>query len=473
MESEKELAGYATKLRYRDLPDTSVSVIKNMVLTVLGTTIAGAAEEGCKAMVDLVREWGGKEEATIFVYGGKAPAHNVAAANSVMARALDFCDAMSPGIHLGSSVVPTAYAIAELMAGCSGEDFIAHLAAATELAARINAVSDYDGFDPTGVCGVFAATVVAGRMLGLNPEQMLHALALAFNRAGGSFQSNVDGALAVRVIQGFVSQNGIICAQLAKRGISGPRNFLKGIYGYLHLYGRASCRPVEMTKGLGEVFRLNDIIFKKYPSCGCTLASTDAALDLIGKENFRPEHILRVDIRVSPYAYKLAGHPFELGENLKVNAQFSIQYCIANALIRKTSKLVHFDKISVMDEKVLELIKKIYVHEDINLGVPGIKTDKNTTHLSVKMKVTTLDGNVYYKAVDLPRGNPVRPLSNAEHFERFYDCISYSKYLISNDRAAALCSRADGLEKVSDVRTMIPLLMQTENEFPEEGKERS
>ena len=59
---------------------------------------------------------------------------------------------------------------------------------------------------------------------------MLHALALAFNKSGGSFQCNIDGTLAVRVIQGFVSQNGIICAQLAKRGITGPENFIEGIY---------------------------------------------------------------------------------------------------------------------------------------------------------------------------------------------------------------------------------------------------
>lgn len=66
----------------------------------------------------------------------------------------------------------------------------------------------------------------------------MNALALAFNKSGGSFQSNIDGSLAVRVIQGFVSQGGIICAQLAQRGVTGPKNFLKGIYGYFHLYAK-------------------------------------------------------------------------------------------------------------------------------------------------------------------------------------------------------------------------------------------
>ena len=90
----------------------------------------------------------------------------------------------------------------------------------TEVASRLNAVSVYDGFDPTGVCTIFGAAAIAGRILGLDAKQMKDALALAFNKAGGSMQSNIDGSLAVRVIQGFVSQSGIVCAQLAQDGIS-------------------------------------------------------------------------------------------------------------------------------------------------------------------------------------------------------------------------------------------------------------
>jgi 2-methylcitrate dehydratase PrpD len=56
-------------------------------------------------------------------------------------------------------------------------------------------------------------------------------------------QSNIDGSLAVRMIQGFTSQNGIMAAQLARIGMTGPRNFLDGIYGYFHLYAKDRCLP--------------------------------------------------------------------------------------------------------------------------------------------------------------------------------------------------------------------------------------
>ncbi len=463
MEAERVLASYAVEAEYNDLPGESIDIVKNVILSVLGTTMAGATAEGCEAVVNQVREWGGREEATILLHGGKVPAHNAVLANSVMARSLDFCDAMSPGIHIGSSAVPTALATAELTGRCSGKDFLTSILVGTEIAARINEVSDYDGFDPTGVCAIFAAATVAGRILRLNSQQMLHALALAFNRAGGSFQSNIDGALAVRVIQGFVSQGGIICAQLARRGITGPRNFLEGIYGYFHLYAKDRYDPRAIVSDFGKRFEMNKTIFKKYPSCGCTLASTDAILDLMKEKNLSADHVAHMDIRVSPYAFKLAGHPFELGDNPKVNAQFSIQYCVGNALLRGDSKLGHFDETCIRDHQVLELVKKIHVSADPTLGVSEGPEAPNSTHLSVRMDVMTTEGAVYRKAVDIPRGNPRRPLKAEEHVERFQDCVHYARKPLPKANVQRLIEMIARLEDMEDVRSLIPLLLPSES----------
>ena len=163
--------------------------------------------------------------------------------NATMCRALDFCDAMAPGPHIGAALFPAALAAAELAGGCSGEEFLTALVAGAELSSRFNlSEAQYDGFDPTGIVVVFSAAAAASRILGLTTEQTLHALALAFNRCGGSFQSHVDGSLGVRIVQGWVAQAGVQCAQMAQRGITGPDNFLNGHYGFAHLYGRGTPR---------------------------------------------------------------------------------------------------------------------------------------------------------------------------------------------------------------------------------------
>lgn len=117
MDVEETLVEYILNTHFNDLPEQAIEIGKTLISTVLGTTIAGATSAGCEAVLDQVNEWGGSKQATILIYGGQTPAHNAALINSMMARALDFCDGMVPGIHLGSTCVPTALAAAELTGG--------------------------------------------------------------------------------------------------------------------------------------------------------------------------------------------------------------------------------------------------------------------------------------------------------------------------------------------------------------------
>jgi len=452
METEKRLAEYICRTNFVDIPQEALEVVRNMVLTVFGTTIAGATTEGCVALAEFYKGLEGKREATVFIHGGKIPAQNAVFVNSIMARALDFDDAMAPGMHIGASAVPTAFAAAELAGGCNGKDFLTALVLGIETAARLNLTeSAYDGFDPTGVCTVFAATVVACKILKLNEAETLNALALAFNKSGGSFQSNIDGSLAVRVIQGWVSESGITCSRFARLGVTGPKNFLEGVYGYFHLYAKDMIAPESVLKGLGKEFELQKILFKKYPSCGLTLGSTDAVLGLIKEKNLSAKDIDRIEIKVPPYAYKLVGHRFSIGENPRVNAQFSIQYCVANALLRKSSKLNHFEESSVKDPRIMELVKKIFVYADPDLDERG--------HTALDMKAVTTSGDEYITKVDVAPGFPGNPLSQKNHEAHFWDCMEFSRGLFPKERVARIIRSTNQIEKLDDVRAVIPLLL--------------
>ena len=452
METERKLTEYVRRTTFDDLPAVALKVIKNQLLTVLGTTIAGAGAEGCETIVNLHRGLAGKEEATILIYGGKVPGHSAAFVNGVMARALDFCDALAPGAHIGSAVVPSALAAAELSGGCSGKDFLAALAVGTEVGTRLNLTeAAYDGFDPTGVCVVFAATAAAARIMGLTEQQTWNALALAFNRCGGSFQSNVDGSLAVRVIQGWVAETGITCSLLANRGITGPQNFLEGVYGYFHLFGRDKIDPKIVVSELGARFELQKVLFKKYPSCGLTQGSTGVALSLMEEYDIDADKVDRVEVVVPPYTYKLVGHPFQVGSNPKVNAQFSIGYCVANALLRKGSKLPHFEEEAIREPRVLELARKVRVISDPSLEARG--------HTPLDMKVFTVDGKEYLKKMDIASGFPGNPLTQEEHVERFWDCVAFARKPLQHEKVEGIIKAIDSLEETEDVRTMIPLLL--------------
>jgi len=458
MELEKELVAYIVNARLEDFPQQDVNIAKDMVLTEMGAVVAGATAEGCQTLVDLVKEWGGKEEATILVYGGKVPAHHAVLANSAMARALDIDDAMIPGMHVGASSVPTALAAAELAGGCTGREFLGAIATGQDVAARINFATTYEGGEPTwdasGVCGIFASTIAAGRILHLDSSQMWNALGLTLTQPGGeSMQAIVDGTLAVRLFQGFISRNAILCAQLAQKGFTGPKNFLEGPWGYFHLYSRDQYDRGALMGGLGERFELNKTMFKGYPSCGATIASTDAILHLIREKGVSPEDVARIDIKVMPYTYKLVGHPFKIGEKPIVNAQFSIPYCVASALLRKDSRLRHFQEEAIKNPRIAELVRKIHVTAD-----PALDLGRMEFNLRTDMKVTTTGGDVYQTIVDIPSGFPGNPLSREQHIERFRDAATHGGRSLSVERIEKIISTVDRIGEVEEIRRLIPLL---------------
>jgi 2-methylcitrate dehydratase PrpD len=452
MRVEQKLIDWISAVGLEDFPKAVLETTRNQLLTIVGTTVAGATEDGCLEAVDFYRQIGGKGEATILVHGGKIPAHDAAFVNALMGRALDLCDSMTPGPHVGAALIAGSLAAAEAAGGLSGSAFLTAIIAGNEVAARMNlSEAAYDGFDPTGICVVFGVAAAASRILALSKEETWNALALAFNRCGGSFQSHIDGSLGVRFVQGWVAQAGLLCARVAHKGITGPKNFLEGVYGYLHLYGKDLFKGEEIIAGLGTQFRMEKMVYKKYPSCALTQGPTDETLKLMLQENISGEDIDCIKITVPPYTHKLVGHEFELGENPRVNAQFNIRYCVANALLRGASRLEHFEEAQIREGKAQELSKRILVVPDKALEQRG--------HTPMDMRLRTRDGREFFSQIDIGPGFPGNPLTKEDHEKRFQDCLAFAKKPISRANATRIVSMIDDLENVEDVRALIPLLV--------------
>ncbi len=438
---------------FEGIPRDAVDVVKNVILNDLGALVGGATSEGCGTVLEMVKGWGGKEEATVLVHGDKVPAHNAVLVNSAMARALDIDDHMPPGMHLGGSAVPTALAAAELAGGCSGREFLTALVLGFETAIRLNDASTYNGFDPSGVCGIFASVGAAGRVLRLDRAHMCSALGLGFNRPIQTFQSIVDGTTAVRVGQGLISQAAITSVEMARNGITGPPHFLEGVFGYLHLYAGDEYDAAAITAGLGETFHLHKVSFKNYPSCGGTIAGTDAILGLMERHDLAPESVSRIDVRVTPYIYDMTGGPFKIGGNPRVDAQFSIQYCVANALLRRGSLIRHFDEDNVKDPRIMELVKKIHVAPD-----PGLEGARQGASLRADMDVITTAGDILRISIPIPSGFPGNPLSSERIAQRFREAADYGGKPLPARNLEQVVDIVGRLEECEDVRGLTPLM---------------
>lgn len=449
---EQTIATFITRLRFADVPPQAQRVVRQVVLAVCGTGIAGAREDGIQALRGLLLQAGGAPQATLFVYGDKLPAAAAAQFNGTLCRALDFCDAMAPGPHFGAALFPAALAAAELAGGCSGAEFMAALVAGLEVGSRFNLTeAQYDGFDPTGIAALFAATAAVARILKLDDVQTVNALGLAFNRCGGSFQNNVDGSLGVRMVQGWVAQAAVHCAQLAQIGITGPANFLTGHYGFAHLYGRDTLDTTHMVAGLGEEWRLQRVIFKKYPSCGVTQGVTELALALVQDIGLQGTDVLHAEVRLPPYAHRLVGHVFQIGANPRVDAQFSAAWCVANALMRQSSQLQHFTPARVRDAGVCELAARVRVVADPAMDPRG--------HTAVNLTVTTRDGQTHQRQLDIAPGFPGAALNDAQHLARYHDCMAYAPVPLATAMSEQLMGALNAIDELADARMLATCLV--------------
>ena len=450
-----ELTGHIVQTTYEAFEDSVIQHAKTRLIDIVGCTIGGANAPGCQELRDLIREWGGKEEATILIHGGKVPAGNASLINSIMARSFDF-GVITPYIgdkpiwaHIAETTIPTAIAVAEWK-HATGRELLTALILGDDIATRIAAASTRaisPGWDTPGTVNKFGSAAIAGKLLGLNERQILNAFGVVLNQLAGSFQPINDGAHCFKLAQGLAARDGVIAAELAAKGWTGGRDPLLGRYGYFALYCREH-DPDCLTKDLGKEF-YGDCTFKPYPCCRFVHSTIDCALKLVHEHDLDPEDIADLTIHVAPMHYDSPlNQPFMPGEFPQGHATFSLRYHLANVLLRKSIRLEHLTEGFICDSQVGVLARKVNV-------AGTLSADKiEAAGVSVQMK----DGRAFNAYEDVAKGNALKkPLSMEEIEEKFWANVSFS-HTISQKNAKEALDMLKNAEKIDDVTTLVSVL---------------
>ena len=188
------------------------------MLDVAGVTLAGHNAPGIAPVVEQMRDWGGKPEATVWVFGGKLPATEATFVNSTLTHALDLDDVHLPSMtHITSVIVPSAIAVGEAT-GASGKETLAAIVIGVEVATRL-AVPERrqlkGGFLPTSVLGGFGAAAAACRLKGCSLDQTVNALGIFYAHASGNRQALFDHTLTKRIQPAIAARAGVFAAYLA------------------------------------------------------------------------------------------------------------------------------------------------------------------------------------------------------------------------------------------------------------------
>lgn len=440
------------KTRYEDLSPEVVGVTKKQVLDLLGVGVRGFSMAGAKELREIVLDWGGKEEATVMGTTRKVPAPNAAHVNATMVHSLDYDDVHEAGVmHPGVIAIPTALAVAELKGGLTGKEFITAVALGTDMMCRLGLSSTPGrspievGWHQTTLFGFMGSAAVAGRTMGLSEEQIINAMGIAYNQAGGNGQAVRDGALTKRLGPGFSVKGGLTSALLAERGITGAHNCLDADWGLYKLYWRGDYDPVGLVAGLGTRFEGPNVSIKPYPCCRGVHPAIDAALALGKEHDIKAESIERIKVFVTDAHYKLLSTPLEvkLKPRSPVDAQFSIPWGIATAIVKRRAGLEDYNEAAVTNPDVLALTAKMQVEIDNGLQ----RADKiEPTRVEILMKT----GEVHSAVVEHPLGSPEKPMSFDDCAVKFRDCAKKIGSA-SMDRVIDLVSRLESLDNAADI----------------------
>jgi len=445
MDIVTELVNHIVTTQFEDIPHEVIEEEKKLIIDSLGVAIAGAYAPGCQEIVTLVKEWSGRPEASLIVYGGKVASPWAALANSTMMHALDFDDTLDDSaLHAHVSVLPSALAMAERKGDVTGKELITAVVLGVDLVCRLGLATRKPlSWIRTSTCGSFGSAATAAKVLRLDQEEMLRALGIVYSQTSGNAQCLIDGGLVKRMQPAFSAQAGVVSALLAQKGVTGAKNVLEGRYGFFNLYEGGDYDREKILRGLGKQFEGMKLSIKPYPSCRMTHASIDAALAIRSENKLEPFEIEEITVHVSKMVYDIVGSPFTIRKNPQVDAQFSLPYTVAAAILRGDVFLKDFEEVCIRDPEVLKLAEKVKVLIDPALQ----ERELSIATLSVK----TPEG-VYRKKVSKVKGSPSNPMSMDECVEKFKKCFAYTQKHISQTKLDEILDELIHFERIRNIK---------------------
>ncbi len=460
MDVTAQFVEFVAGWRFEDIPPSAILAAKREVLDILGTTLAGNLAPGCPQVVSLAQEWGGAEESTLIGYTRKVPSPTAALANGTMAHAWDFDDTHDRAVlHAGVSVIPASLAVAERKGMVRGKEFLCAVVLGIDTVCRMGLATKFGpnttGWMLTPLYGYFGAAVAAGRVLGLDPERMHHAMGIAYSQAAGNVQCVLDGALTKRMQAGFAAHGGTLAALLAHKGVTGARDVIQGKFGLYNVYQRGDLNLEPLVVGLGRNFEVENLSFKPYPCCRFVHSTLDAAINLRREKHPYGQEIEEIIISVNQQGLNAVCHPLDVKAKPKtvVDAQFSIPYGAAVALIKGKVGLDDFTEEAIRNPEAIALAQKVSPRLD-----PEMEKSSSREISPSVVEVKTRKGEMVSQRVDLPKGHPRNPMTDEELADKFRDCARHGARPLGEKNLDRIIEMVYNLEKLEDLSQLVRLI---------------
>lgn len=439
-----DLGRFLEKVRYDDLPEAVLPLVRNAFTDTVGVIMVGSAEP----VVDIVRrvlvQATGTGEARMCLSALTASAPDAALVGGAAGHALDYDDHSLTG-HPSTVLVPAILAEAEKL-GSTGRDMLTAYVAGYEVWAELirrDTAHHKKGWHPTAVFGVVAAAAAGAVLNRLPAERAAAALAIAATHAGG-LATNF-GTMTKPYHAGLAARNGLVSARLAAGGLTAGRDTLEHPQGFLSAFSPLSPDRESAAK-IGKEWYLpwQSLCVKKYASCYFTHRSFDTAVKMLAGRKLQPTDIAAIEVTMGVgQVVVLANHNPQTG----LEAKFSEQFAMAAAVILGRMSVDVFTDEIVRRPDVQAFFPKVKL-----IAVEAFDT-RDPAHSPTERVVIRLANGEVLDSGEIARirGHAYDPMDPEELWVKFVDCTRRTH---DENEARRLFELLQGVDQLTSTRDL-------------------
>jgi 2-methylcitrate dehydratase PrpD len=444
MEITRTLARFVVDHKSSDVPQPVRHEAARSFLNWVGCAVGASRHETVECALAALAEFSGPAEATVLGRRDRLDIMQAALMNGITSHTFDFDDThLKTVIHPSGPVASAILALAERQP-VSGEAFLHAFVLGVEVECRIgNSVypQHYDvGWHITGTAGVFGAAAAAGKLLGLNEQQMVWALGIAATQSSGLRE--MFGTMCKPFHPGNAARNGLLAALLAQQNFTSSTQGIEAKRGFAHVLSTAF-KPDEITERLGETWEISLNTYKPF-ACGIVIHPIiDACIQLRNEHGLNAEDIESIEAKVHPLVLELTG---KKTPQVGLEGKFSVYHSAAVAIIHGAGGEAEYSDQSVRDSRVTSLRDRVRAVVE-----KGMHEDQ--TRVAIRLK----NGKTVEKFVEHAIGSLARPMSDADLEAKFRGLAKGILNASECEHLIALCWGIDKLKEAGEVaRASVP-----------------
>ena len=439
-----ELAAFAVKQTYADLPPKAVEHAEMLVSSTVASAALGSTLDSSRIVRALELQRGGLPEATLwFGAAEKLPVAAAARVNALMSDAAASDDSdLRNIVHSGTILAATSLALAE-KTGATGKEVLTAMVVGHEVAGRVNGAM-IGGLQTKGfhgcIAAIFAGAAASGHLLKLNQAQMTQAIALAATSMGG-LHAAAKTSIAREYHAGLAAMLGMNAAQVAAMGFFAEEDIFETDKGFLEAYGKDP-DVAQMTSGLGQRWSiLTDMGIKLVPGGHANHAIAEAAANAAREGNVAPQDVEAIIIS-RPGFKGLTGpqYPTDL-----IGVAHSPAYFAAAGVADRTFGWAYAFDEKINNPVIRGLLDKVQV-----IGPPTENLERYKSGAVVTIR--TRDGRTHTSTVYAPRGAAINGIAWQDVEDKYRALVPYGKLSPGNlDKSMKVIRNFRDVKQVSEL----------------------